>query len=396
MAVTSRRPSPAPSAVIGDGGGARRYLLAMESSRHRRFAPRQLSTPLAVGKGSLSPSSLTAALCGAAVLVFCGSGCGESRDTSVAIQRTLPDAGGKVPWTKARCTPGQLDAQTLACVDGVAITRADYLAVVDRYPPGTSAAQIVATLVDAQVLASQAKADGLWAKWLLPVHQQAMVSWYLQDRFETRYTWQDVAQADLHQAWRDWRIRIRYVREPSYLATDAQFLCCSGDWRKCEIDVKAQKCIDGFEAQARKLHQLLAADPPRSPLEMKGRVYALNHLFPRAAVTDVNFYYLKDVPHDEQVGRGYEVMVEPYAKAVTALEDGQLSGPIRTPFGWHITRLNKYEPPLSGKLDDPNVRRDIAENILPLVRRRDVRRHAFELMKRRDVKIKFTEAVKKS
>lgn len=308
---------------------------------------------------------------------------------------TLPALDG--PQSKSvPCSAGKLTDKILACVDGEAVTREDYDRVVNVYPEGTKPAAIVAALVDAKVLANAAKKADLWGSWLRNDHKRATVAAYLKHHFEDQYTWEDVAEKDLRQAWRDWRFRIRYVREPSYFATDAQLLCCSGDWRKCEIDETAQKCIDDFADDAKALHKLLTADPPSTPLEMKGKVFAMSHRFPRAAVTDVNFYYLKDVPHEEQIGKGYEVMVEQYAKVVTAMKPGEISAPIRTPFGWHITRLNTYEPPLKGKMMDPEVRRDIADHILPLVRKRDVQLRAFELMKLRGVKVHFDEAIKKS
>jgi hypothetical protein len=323
-------------------------------------------------------------------------GCGEPPAVVVAAPATLPDLGHKQPWAPAACVPGQLAKDVLACVDGVPVTRADYDRVVDAYPAGTAPAAIVTALVDAELLAAAARKDKLWGQWLLPSHAQAMVRAYLRDKFELNYTWEDVAQGDLQRAWRDWGIRIRYVREPSFFATDAQFLCCSGDWRKCAIDQAAIKCIDEFAPKAQALYEILKADPPASPLEMKGKVYAVGHNFPRATIVDVDFYYLPDVPHDEQVGRGYTVMVESYATAVTALKPGEISKPIRSPFGWHITRLDKILPQLKGKVTDPHVRKEIAENILPLVRRRDSQRHAYELMKRRNVGVFFDEAIKKS
>ena len=330
----------------------------------------------------------------ATLAVLLAASCAEEQQALPQRVKNLPTVGQKAPWARVTCTAGKLQADQLACVNGVAITRADYDQVVDTYPPTTKPAAIVRALVDAELLAQEAAKAKLWGKWLVPVHEKAMVTSYLQQKFIGEYTWEDVSQADLQRAWADWKIRIRYVSEPTYFATDAQFLCCSGDWRKCEIDESAQKCIDGLEDQARKLHAQLVADPPKSSLQMKGKVYALNHLFPKAAVTDVNFYYLKDVPHEDQIGRGYEVMVKPYATAVTALKPGQMSGPIRTPFGWHITLLNKVDPARKKSLRDPEVRRDIAENILPLVRRRDVQRHAFGLMQQRGVKINFNKAMK--
>lgn len=36
-----------------------------------------------------------------------------------------------------------------------------------------------------------------------------------------------------------------------------------------------------------------------------------------------------------------EMMVEPFAKAVEALEPGQISAPVQSQFGWHVIRLNE-------------------------------------------------------
>ncbi|GEM_PF-3266396 len=330
------------------------------------------------------------------VALVLAAGCAEEVVVAQRSAHRLPSAGGPQPWSAKACDPGKLTPDVLACVGGVPVTRAAFDRVVGAYPPGTSPAAIVQALVDAEVLAQKARTSGLWSDWLLDEHKRAMVRGYLERHFEDNYKAANVAEADMRRAWRDWRIRIRYVREPSYFATDAQFLCCSGDWRKCEIRRDVNKCIDGLSDQAHELAKILQADPPRSALEMKGRVYALGHRFPKVAIADVNFFYIKDIPHEDQIGKGYEVMVEPYAKAVTAMKPGDISPPIRTPFGWHIARLNSYEPPKAGKLTDPTIRNDIADNILPLVRKRDVQRRAYELMSKRKVKITFDEALKKS
>lgn len=358
-----------------------------------RTLRRHCQTTITQGRHQFVAATLLCVVCAVCVLI---SGCDEPHTVVVRKAAALPDLGHKTPWASAACTAGKLDKDTVACVDGVSITVTDYRRVAASYPDNTPAGDIVSALVNAELLAADARKNKLWANWLLPLHQQAMVRTYLADKFEKNYTWEDVAQADLHRAWRDWGIRIRFLREPSYFATDAQFLCCSGDWRKCEIDQTAIKCIDDFKPQADALYEILKADPPRSPLEMKGRVYAMAHNFPKVAITDINFYYLPDVPHEEQIGRGYTVMVKEYAKAVVALKPGEISRPIRTPFGWHITRLQNVLGQLKGKLSDPHVRKEIAENILSAVRRRDTKRHAFELMKRRNVKVHFDEAMKKS
>jgi peptidyl-prolyl cis-trans isomerase C len=35
------------------------------------------------------------------------------------------------------------------------------------------------------------------------------------------------------------------------------------------------------------------------------------------------------------------MMVEPFQKAVEALQAGEISGPVKTQFGWHVIKLNE-------------------------------------------------------
>lgn len=64
---------------------------------------------------------------------------------------------------------------------------------------------------------------------------------------------------------------------------------------------------------------------------------------------------------------GPGMMVEPFFDAVTALEDGQVSDPVQTQFGWHIIKLNETRlrnvPELNevrAELEE-QVRRDVLE-----------------------------------
>jgi len=328
----------------------------------------------------------------APLVVGCFACADKPPEPKAAPRLVLPAGGGTRPFPATACRTGDQEPQVLACVDGVAITRAAYDRVVDSYPVGTQPAAIVRALIDAEILARAAAAKGMWSAWLVAEYRRALAGRYVEKRFEQDYGWQQVHPQDLKTAWANWRVRSRYQHHPTWFATDAQFLCCTGDPRNCSIREEVSKCIDELEPQAIALHAELAKHPPRGPLEMKGRTYALGHRFPRAAIADVNFEYDPSVPWADQVGRGYTVMVEPYAEAVTKLKVGELSAPIRTPFGWHITRLNNYEAPATKDLNDPEVRREIATNVLPMVRKRDVQAHAYQLMSERGVKVQWPKS----
>ena len=101
----------------------------------------------------------------------------------------------------------------------------------------------------------------------------------------------------------------------------------------------------------------------------------------------MQFYYDKAKAHDQQ--RGYDVVVEPFAAAVTAMQPGQLHPPIRSPFGWHIPYLARIEPARHQTWKDPEVRSEVARNIVAPVREREAERLGFELMKQAGVELFF-------
>jgi len=227
----------------------------------------------------------------------------------------------------------------------------------------------------------------MWSNWLIEPFKAAMVRAWLQRRFEVDHDVKEVAQKDVEHAFKSAGIRVRYRRQTSYFVTEAQLLCCSGDWRQCQANVDVQGCIDNNAKSARLIYERLLADPPQSGLEMSARVTSMSGRFPDVVVAEVFFYYDKTKPHDQQ-GK-YDIMVEPYARAVVRLQQAQISEPIRTSFGWHIARLNKIEPARLGKPTDPEVRDEIARNILPLLRRRDLLGEVVEKMRKSGVRIHF-------
>ncbi len=336
--------------------------------------------------------------CGAAViLVACSlAGCGDAADErSAAGDGGIAGAGltlpaGPVadrPWARQSCTPGNLEAGVLACVHGAAITRADYERARANLPPSVAPARVVDSLIAAELLAGKARAAGLWSSWLLGPYKRALAQAWLQDVFEAAHPAAKVAKADIDHAFRNATIRVRYKRQRSFFVTDAQLLCCSGDWKQCERREDVHACIKKNKPAAIALHQALAADPPATAAEMQARTVVLAQRFPGVAVAEVQFYYDTSKSYDEQ--EGYDLMVQPYAEAVIKLSQGQISEPILTPFGWHIARVDRIMPPLDGKPTDPEVRDDIARNILPMVRRRDLQKTIFDTMKRLGVKIHF-------
>lgn len=293
------------------------------------------------------------------------------------------------PWATEPCQPGQLGPDELACVahpdphgqpgqQGVAVTRARFEAVRSSYPPGTPGKDIVRALVDEELLARAAAEKGLWSQWLAPQQRQAMAARLLVKTQEEALTPAQIADRDIQTAYKNPQIKLHYDHAAAYFVTDVQLLCCKGDWRQCEKREEVRDCIEKTQPQAQALYRILTAQTPSTALELKARVAALGGQFSLAAVADVEFWYDKTKPYDQQ--KGYDLMVKEFAVPVVEMQPGDLGVPIRTPFGWHIPRLNKIDPAIHKPWNDPAVRQDIAVHILNAVREREVQHYLATLL----------------
>ena len=206
-------------------------------------------------------------------------------------------------------------------------------------------------------------------------------------RLRVEFGPKDVRDADIQRAWLRGPIRVRYAHETHYSTIDAQFLCCTGDWRGCEVDPKVQRCAADLYPKAEALAAELAAAPPTSDNEFEGRVMAARPRFPEVSVQRVSFFYDKTKSYDQQ--GEYDKMLEPWTLAAVALEEGQISPPVRSAYGWHIIRLGAVAPRLQGKPTDPAVRDDIANGILNGVRERDLQLYLIEKMRERQVVLHY-------
>lgn len=301
----------------------------------------------------------------------------------------LPKLGPK-PWARTPCTPGAPAPTTgpqavLACVGGVAVTRADFDRVRPLYAANVSNKAVVEALVRAEVLAAAALKQGLWSAWLVDPFKQALARRLIAREFEENYGPEQVKAKDIDRTWLRGAIRIRYAHEKAWWVTDAQLICCTGDWRKCEIDERAQACITRMQPEAYNLYGRLMMDPPQTQDHMCARVLAMKGDFPKVSCDHLNFFFDDSKTYEEQ--GDFDLMVKPYVLGVVQIPPGQIGKPIRSPYGWHIVRLNKVDPKKDGKLSDPDVRADIAEGILTGVRERDVQLRAIGLLRSNHVAI---------
>lgn len=298
---------------------------------------------------------------------------------SAVVAAQLPDGPiAAAPWAAVGCVDGKPPAGAVACVGAAAVT-ADRVAMAWQEHPEWSRDQAVDAVVQAELLAQAAAAKGGW-RWheTAQARRQAMARTLL-SRAMAKVTPKTLADADIVTAYKNPAIRVHYDHADAYFAIDAQVLCCSGSPQQCQAREDVRTCIDKAEPTIRDLHAALLADPPATGQEMWARVKVLALRFPDAAAAEVQFFYDKAKPHAEQ--KGYDVMVQAYADAVTALRPGQLSQPIRTDFGWHIAFLDKVDPARRASWRDPVVRADIAAHIVDPVREREAQRMVFERLR---------------
>ena len=284
------------------------------------------------------------------------------------------------------CQPGPLASDVLACVEGVAITAPRFAAVRPSYAAQVSNPQVLQALIDEELLVAAAERKGTLAATRAQAQGAALAAALLETEVEHKLGPAQVADEDIHRAYLQDAVREHYRHAPGYTTTDVQLLCCSGGQRNCSESPDAQRCIDKLAPEAQALYAELMANPPRSSLEMNARALALKVKRPLITVGAVSFYYDISKPYDNQGGH-YTLVVREFVDHVTPLKPGQISAPFRSPFGWHITRLDDFSPASNRPWTDPAVKKEVAEMILDLVRGREAEKKMAELMQRAKVEL---------
>ncbi len=297
---------------------------------------------------------------------------------------TLPVAA--LTAARKSCQAGSLPADILACVQGVAITRARFDAVRPGYPASVSNQAVLQALIDEELLESAALRKPQDEGMLERIQRQAMAAALLTTQLERKLGPAQIADDDIRKAYLNDSIREHYRHAPGYSVTDVQILCCSGGAEQCAQSPEVQTCIDKLEPEAREVYAALLADPPRSAMEMTARVTRMKAQRPALTVGPVQFYYDVNKPYDKQGGR-YTLMVKEFIEHVTPLKPGELGKPFRSPFGWHITHMDEFRPAVNRPWNAPDVRKDIAEHIIDLVRNREGEKLLADLMQAAKVEL---------
>lgn len=281
----------------------------------------------------------------------------------------------------SKCPTGPLPPSILACVQGVAITAARFAAVRPSYDAHVSNRDVLEALIDEELLVAAAQRNANMLQTQAEAQRKAAAAALLTSELEKKFTGAQIPDADIHKAYLEDAIRQHFRHAPTYAATDIELLCCTGSAEKCAESPDALACIDRIASDAANLHKLLLADPPKSSLEFSARALSLRAMYPLITVGSVNFYYDVEKSYDNQ-GNHFTLMVREFIDHVTPLKPGQFSGPFHTPFGWHITRVDDFNPAENRPWTDPKVRQEVADIMIDLARGRQSEKMLTELMAR--------------
>lgn len=318
--------------------------------------------------------SATWPLLATCMLLACGGGEPEAPEGGA-------DAGGADPLQPPRTTGfGKLDrgasdeeAGIVARVDGTPIP-AEAVQRVRRAQPQLSAREALNRLVEQQILARRAVAEGLAdAPRVVRAWRRALARSYLGEVFEPKHRAEDIPDEEVRRVYEIPRVRERFDHADAWRMAHLFITCCSAKTEDCSKP-EVQRCfrearpvIQRIYRQVKTRAKEVEGDPERVVEVMKAYRRDVAQKWPQLAYRDRSFYYEPELPHEEQ--SGYDVLDEIVARTVIDGEEGMLQEPVRSDFGWHILVQLGHEAEEHRTPDDPEVARTIRKRIRPKYRK---------------------------
>lgn len=229
-------------------------------------------------------------------------------------------------------------------------------------------------LVEAELLAQEARRRGYdTAPETLRALKHEAVRHLLHDRFVEELGPDEVTRSDIEKAFDIPQVRIRYEHEDGYFVRDAQVVCCEGAADQCR-DHADPECFDRATPIVQDAYLVLAAKQPFASADaFSAAVEELRQQYPKLTLKEHSFWFERGVPYDQQ--KKYTTYFKDWVEAIVALPgEGHIAAPVRSYHAWHIPMLHRHEPAVHKTPEDPAVRREIAEGILPAIRKREFQR----------------------
>lgn len=237
--------------------------------------------------------------------------------------------------------------------------------------PGTRRTDALKKLVEFELLAQEAHQRGhANSRRVLEVVRREAAKTHLHHVFVENHSRENIREDDYQMAFRRPDVRVRYDHFDAYRAVDAQLICCTGDWRKCKEDKPTLECMTDYQPTAEGAAEWLRERGPFSdPESYKAAIRELRAELPALKWNDLEFWYKQGIPYAEQ--QGFTKFNEALVETVIALEEGEVSAPVRSYFGWHIAVLFDHVPEKHLTWKDSEFRTEIAEKLYPFAQSRD-------------------------
>jgi len=221
-----------------------------------------------------------------------------------------------------------------------------------------------------EAVAARAARQGYWSEERLGRHlRHALAQALLQDRFEARYDASQVPQEDLVRIFGEKNVRILYDHFDSYRVADLQFVCCGTHYSQCKA-AETQACVEANLPVMQTVyeeHIAGRAHNGRSLQVLAEEVLAAR--YPQIKYMTYSFFYNPDVSFEEQ--KGYYLYNRNVVQAAAATPVGQTARPVASNNGLHLVHVLDHLPAVHRTLEDPQVKQDILERVLPGYRQRD-------------------------
>lgn len=224
--------------------------------------------------------------------------------------------------------------------------------------PARDPRAVLDALIDRE-LAAQAAVGGLDLDLEVEanrlVWERALVKHLMDDLFQSGYGTEDVPRAHLEALFAQPAIWARFNHPRLFDVQDYQWICCDGRPAACN-QPEVQACFAEGQAAMAAVYQALSLARP-DPEDLPFLIERYQASAPRLAYQEYSFAY------DEERGiqRGRVLFDDAVVARVVQTGAGNLAQPVRSQYGWHVLYVRSSVAPERRDLEDPDVRREIAE-----------------------------------
>lgn len=254
------------------------------------------------------------------------------------------------------------DDPAVATVDGVPIPRSLLQELIEVDGGKTEPAVLLERAIEVELLARRALELGYYqADIVQEAQERAMVQLLLKRRISDHPPEEFFNEELVRSVFYNPSVRVKFDHVDIFKVADAQYLCCPGAPGSCKTE-EFEACMSEGEPKMREVQaDLVRRTQGAESFGLLTHEWELD--VSRLALKNYSFFYNVNLPHEEQ--KGYDIINENVARTTMTLEVGEISKPVQSENGWHIIYLVEHIPEEHRGPDDPEVRAQIIERLLP-------------------------------